>query len=91
LHSGFDRFRQQRTANPVRAPPSAARTPTGQNHLVADRKAAQGKAPIYMWSMTWETPVGGGIFKTPHTMEIPFMLTATSRYVRSWARGLDLR
>jgi para-nitrobenzyl esterase len=24
--------------------------------------------------MTWETPVAGGIFKTPHTMEIPFML-----------------
>ena len=22
----------------------------------------------------WETPVGGGVFKTPHTMEIPFAL-----------------
>jgi para-nitrobenzyl esterase len=48
-------------------------------HLVADRKVAQGKAPIYMWSMTWETPVGGGIFKTPHTMEIPFMLNSYER------------
>jgi para-nitrobenzyl esterase len=48
-------------------------------NLVADRKAAQGKAPIYMWSMTWETPVGGGIFKTPHTMEIPFMLNSYER------------
>ena len=48
-------------------------------NLVANRKAAQGKAPIYMWSMTWETPVGGGIFKTPHTMEIPFMLNSYER------------
>jgi para-nitrobenzyl esterase len=24
--------------------------------------------------MTWETPVAGGAFKSPHTMEIPFML-----------------
>jgi para-nitrobenzyl esterase len=44
---------------------------------LAERKAAQaaaGGAPVYMWNMTWATPVDGGIFKTPHTMEIPFML-----------------
>jgi para-nitrobenzyl esterase len=48
-------------------------------NAVADRKAAQGKAPVYLWSMTWETPVGGGIFKTPHTLEIPFMLNSYER------------
>ena len=24
--------------------------------------------------MTWETPAQGGLFKTPHTMELPFSL-----------------
>jgi len=41
---------------------------------LAERKAAQGRAPAYVYMTTWETPVSGGIFKTPHTMEIPFML-----------------
>jgi para-nitrobenzyl esterase len=42
--------------------------------FVAERKAAKGRAPAYVWFMTWETPVQGGLFKTPHTMEIPFAL-----------------
>jgi para-nitrobenzyl esterase len=41
---------------------------------VAAAKAAKGRAPAYVWFMTWETPVEGGAFKTPHTMEIPFAL-----------------
>ena len=42
--------------------------------FVAAAKAAKGRAPAYVWFMTWETPVEGGAFKTPHTMEIPFAL-----------------
>lgn len=40
---------------------------------LAERKAAQNAAPVYMYYLTWETPVGGGIFKCPHTLEIPFV------------------
>jgi len=39
---------------------------------LAERKAAQ-TAPVYMYQLTWETPVGDGIFKSPHTLEIPFV------------------
>ena len=42
--------------------------------FVAERKAAKGRAPAYVWLMTWETPMNGGALKTPHTMEIPFAL-----------------
>jgi para-nitrobenzyl esterase len=42
--------------------------------FVATAKAAQGRAPVYVWFMKWETPVNGGVLKTPHTMEIPFAL-----------------
>jgi para-nitrobenzyl esterase len=44
------------------------------SEALAERKAAKGNAPAYVYTITWETPASGGIFKTPHTMEIPFML-----------------
>src|SRR5215471_14030588 len=51
----------------------------GNSITLAERKAAQNKAPIYMWYLTWETPVLNGAFKTPHTMEIPFMMYSYNR------------
>jgi para-nitrobenzyl esterase len=39
---------------------------------IAERRAALGKAPAYLYYFTWETPVDGGRLKSPHTMEIPF-------------------
>jgi para-nitrobenzyl esterase len=41
--------------------------------VLAERKAAQGAAPAYVYELVWETPVGDGIFKSPHTLEIPFV------------------
>ncbi len=40
---------------------------------LAERKAAQKAAPVYMYHLRWETPVGAGIFKAPHTLEIPLV------------------
>jgi para-nitrobenzyl esterase len=45
----------------------------GDSIRLAERKAAQGAAPVYMYQLTWETPVGSGVFKSPHTLEIPFV------------------
>jgi para-nitrobenzyl esterase len=44
------------------------------SETLAERKAAEGRAPAYVYMTSWETPASGGVFKTPHTMEIPFML-----------------
>jgi para-nitrobenzyl esterase len=44
------------------------------SEILAARKAAKGGAPAYVYMVTWETPVNAGSFKTPHTIEIPFML-----------------
>jgi para-nitrobenzyl esterase len=43
------------------------------SYTLAERKAAQGGAPVYMYYLTWETPVGDGILKSPHTLEMPLM------------------
>ena len=38
-----------------------------------ERKAMQGKAPVYQYYFTWRTPVREGKLRTPHAIEIPFV------------------
>jgi para-nitrobenzyl esterase len=40
--------------------------------IVAERKARQQAAPVYMYSFEWETPVLGGRMKAPHALDVPF-------------------
>jgi para-nitrobenzyl esterase len=39
---------------------------------IAERRAALGGGPVYLYYFRWETPVDGGRLKSPHTIEIPF-------------------
>jgi len=39
----------------------------------AERKAALGAAPVYMYYFKWESPVRGGKLKAFHTLDIPFV------------------
>ena len=41
--------------------------------VLADQKARQQGAPVYMYWLTYETDANDGIFKAPHTLDIPFM------------------
>ncbi len=36
-----------------------------------DIRTKQNGAPSYVYELDWQTPVLGGIFKTPHTLDIP--------------------
>jgi para-nitrobenzyl esterase len=40
---------------------------------LAERKAAQGGAPVYMYLFTWETPILDGRLRSCHALEIPFV------------------
>jgi para-nitrobenzyl esterase len=40
---------------------------------IAERRAAQRKAPTYVYEFTWETPILGGRLRSPHTIEMPFV------------------
>jgi para-nitrobenzyl esterase len=42
--------------------------------LEAERKAMQGKAPVYKYYFQWYSPVRGGQLRAMHTMDIPFAL-----------------
>jgi para-nitrobenzyl esterase len=45
---------------------------------LAERKHAQGKAPVYMYLFTWNSPALGGKLRSPHTVEIPFVFDNTA-------------
>jgi para-nitrobenzyl esterase len=40
---------------------------------IAERKASGGKAPVYMYLFTWESPAEHGILKSCHGLEVPFV------------------
>ncbi len=41
--------------------------------LLAERKAAKGKAPVYMYSFDWRTPVLDGKLMAPHAIDVAFV------------------
>lgn len=48
---------------------------------LAERKIAQQAAPVFMYQLVWDTPVGGGVFKSPHTLDMPFMFNNVDKSV----------
>ncbi len=56
---------------------------------IAERRAALGKGPVYLYYFTWETPVQGGRLKSPHTMEIPFAFDNVKISARMTGGGAD--
>jgi len=51
---------------------------TDSNHrlrsiTLAERKAAQAQAPVWLYSFDWETPVFGGRLKAFHALDVPFV------------------
>jgi para-nitrobenzyl esterase len=61
----------------------------GGSVTLAERKAAQGAAPVYMYMLTWETPVGRGALKCPHALEIPLVFDNVERARDFVGRGDD--
>jgi para-nitrobenzyl esterase len=38
----------------------------------AEAKAKAGAAPVYLYNFAWHAPVEGGVYRAPHTIDIPF-------------------
>jgi para-nitrobenzyl esterase len=57
----------------------------------AERKAAQGKAPVFMYLFTWETPVEGGKRHSPHTVELPFVFNNVLEQPEEVGNGPELQ
>ena len=70
----YDLFRKGRPhATPSELYFTISAFPTNA-HLQAERKAALGKAPAFLYQIRWRTPVEGGRRLAPHCIEIPFAM-----------------
>jgi para-nitrobenzyl esterase len=56
---------------------------------IAERRAALGKGPVYLYYFRWETPADGGRLKSPHTIEIPFAFDNVKAAARLTGGGPD--
>jgi para-nitrobenzyl esterase len=54
---------------------------------LAERKAAQKAAPVFMYQLTWETPVARGRLKSPHALEIPLVFDNVEKARNFVGRG----
>ena len=54
---------------------------------LADRKAAQGGAPVYFYLFNWNTPVDDGKWKSPHALEIGFVFDNVAKSVSMSGAG----
>jgi para-nitrobenzyl esterase len=45
--------------------------------LLAERYAARRRAPLYMYSLDWQSPAHGGRVKAHHAMDLPFVFDNT--------------
>jgi para-nitrobenzyl esterase len=41
--------------------------------MLAERKAARGQAPVFMYSLDWRSPACGGRLQAHHAMDLPFV------------------
>jgi para-nitrobenzyl esterase len=57
----------------------------------AERKAAQGAAPAYMYIFAWRTPVLDGKLRSPHGIELAFVFDNTDKTTGMNGTGADLQ
>ena len=69
-----------RSHRPGQSPGDLAAVIAGDNsvlrlasYTIAERKAAQGRAPVYLYRFNWRSPVRGGKLRSMHCMELPFV------------------
>ncbi len=69
---------------------AAIQTATGMwlgSVTLAERKAAQQAGPVYMYMLTWETPVARGALRSPHALEIPLVFDNVEKARNFMGRG----
>lgn len=57
---------------------------------MAERKVAQGGAPVYMYYFQWPSPVRGGVLGAMHAVELPFVFQNTGTIPEMVGRGQEL-
>jgi para-nitrobenzyl esterase len=54
---------------------------------LAERKAAQAQAPVFMYRLDYETPIFDGILRTPHGLDTPMVFGHAKEFARMLGNG----
>ena len=58
-------------------------------YTLADQQSRTAEAPVYVYRLTWETPVADGMLKAPHTLDIPLMFDNAAESAALVGEGPD--
>jgi len=49
------------------------------SHLIAQRRVEADQAPTYVYRLEWETPVDGGKWRSPHSLDLPLVFDTVDK------------
>lgn len=70
---------------------TTARRVRQQAWAQAERKAAQNAAPVWLYELEWETPVEGGKWKSPHSLDLAFVFDNVAKSESMVGHGTEPR
>ena len=71
--AGFKRLMPSASASDLFFAITTDRRVRQQAWAQAERKAAQGSAPVWLYELDWATPVDGGKWGSPHSLDLAFV------------------
>jgi len=71
--AGFRRLMPSASASDLFFAITTDRRVRQQAWVQAERKAAQGAAPVWLYELDWVTPVDGGKWGSPHSLDLAFV------------------
>jgi para-nitrobenzyl esterase len=71
--AGFRKSAPQATPSDLFFAITTARRMRQQAWLQAERKVAQNAAPAWLYELDWQTPVEGGKWRSPHSLDLAFV------------------
>jgi len=88
---GYRKLSPEATSSDLFFAITTARRVRQQAWLQAERKAAQNVASIWLYELDWQTPVDGGKWQSPHSLDLAFMFDNVAKSESMVGHGEDQR
>jgi para-nitrobenzyl esterase len=87
--TGFRRLMSSASPSDLYFAITADRRVRQQAWAQAERKAAQGGAPVWLYELDWKTPIDGGKWGSPHSLDVAFVFDNVARSESMVGTGPD--
>lgn len=85
--AGYRRSTPQATPSDLFFAITTTRRMRQQAWFQAEHKAAQNAAPVWLYELDWRTPVDGGKWKSPHSLDLAFVFDNVAKSESLVGRG----